>query len=165
MSDVSRVLVAVRVPVTAERAFAAFTERIAQWWQPSDLFQFTPGQVGTMRFESGPDGRLVEEYDDGSEFVIGRVRVWDPPRRFVLNWRQATFVPEQDTELHVSFLEITADSPQTRVTVEHFGWDRIPPQSAARHGLPLDVFQLRFAQWWQMQLHNVEMALSQRGRE
>ena len=31
----------------------------------------------------------------------------------------------------------------TRVTVEHFGWDAIPQEHAARHGFPLDAFQQR----------------------
>lgn len=99
MIDASRVLVAVRVPLSAERAFIAFTEQIAQWWQPNNLFQFAPGRVGTMVFEPGPAGKLLERYDDGTEFVIGRVRVWEPPQRFVLGWRHATFAPDQDTEL------------------------------------------------------------------
>ena len=158
MNDASRVLVAMRVRVPAERAFVAFTERIAEWWQPNSIFQFTPGQVGTMVFESGPSGRLLERYDDGTEFVIGQVRVWEPPRRVVLGWRHATFAADQATELHVSFEEVTGDGVQTRVTVEHFGWDRIPPQSAARHGFPLEMLQLRFAEWWQAQLRALATA-------
>lgn len=158
MIDASRVLVAVRVRVPAERAFAAFTERIAEWWQPRGLFQFTPGRVGTMVFETGPGGRLLERYDDGTEFEIGRVRAWEPPRRFVLGWRHATFAADADTELHVRFDEVAGDGVQTRVTVEHFGWDRIPPESAARHGFPLDVLQLRFAEWWQEQLRALATA-------
>ncbi|MGH3320818.1 MAG: hypothetical protein ACRDN9_11660 [Streptosporangiaceae bacterium] len=61
MSDASRVLVAMRVRVPVERAFAAFTEQIGQWWRPNGLFPFTQGRVGTMVFESGPSGRLVEK--------------------------------------------------------------------------------------------------------
>jgi hypothetical protein len=38
---------------------------------------------------------------------------------------------------------------ETRVTVEHLGWDGIPREHAARHRFPLDVFQLRHAEWWQ----------------
>jgi hypothetical protein len=60
VTGASRVLVALRVPVPAERAFAAFTEQIAEWWQPNGLFQFTDGRTGTLAFEPGPDGRLVE---------------------------------------------------------------------------------------------------------
>ena len=152
MTEASRVLVALRVPVPAERAFAAFTDQIAEWWQPNGLFQFTAGRTGTLAFEPGPDGRLVEIYPDGSTFVVGHIRAWDPPRRLVLSWRHASFAPDQATELHVRFDDV--DDPggtvaQTRVTVEHFGWDGIPSEHAARHGLPLATFHLRFAQWWQ----------------
>lgn len=151
MNDASRVLVALRVPVPAGRAFAAFTEQIGQWWRPNGLFQFSANRSGTLAFEPGPTGRLVETYADGSTFVVGDIRTWDPPHRLVLSWRQASFAPEQETELHVRFDEVPASGEsgvETRVTVEHFGWDAIPADHAARHGFPLAVFQLRFAQWW-----------------
>jgi uncharacterized protein YndB with AHSA1/START domain len=148
----SRVLVALRVPVPAARAFAAFTEQIAEWWQPNGLFQFTEGRTGTLAFEPGPAGRLVETYPDGTSFVVGHIRAWEPPRRLVLGWRHASFAPDQETELHVRFDDVedpAGTAVQTRVVVEHFGWDRIPPEHAARHGFPLATFQLRFAEWWQ----------------
>jgi uncharacterized protein YndB with AHSA1/START domain len=152
VTEASRVLVALRVPVPAARAFAAFTEQIADWWQPNGLFQFTEGRTGTLAFEPGPDGRLVETYPDGSSFVVGLVRAWDPPRGLVLSWRQASFASDQETELHVRFDDVEAPAgaaAETRVTVEHVGWDTIPREHAARHGLPLATFQLRFAEWWQ----------------
>jgi uncharacterized protein YndB with AHSA1/START domain len=156
VTDASRVLVALRVPVPAARAFAAFTEQIGDWWRPNGLFQFTEGRTGTLAFEPGPDGRLVETYADGTSFVVGHIRAWDPPRRLVLSWRQASFAAGQETELHVRFDDV--DDPggapaATRVVVEHFGWDTIPREHAARHGFPLATFQLRFAEWWQGLLH------------
>jgi len=149
MNEASRVLIAQRVNASPARAFAAFTEEIGQWWQPHGLFQPTPNRTGALSFEPGPKGRLIESYDDGTVFVIGEVRVWDPPHRLVVSWRQATFPADQVTELHVSFEEVGA---QTRVTVEHFGWDGIPQGHAARHGFPLSIFQRRFAEWWQQLL-------------
>ena len=159
MTDGSRVLVALRVPVPAARAFAAFTEQIGEWWQPNDLFPFTEGRTGVLAFEPGPDGRLVETYADGSSFVVGHVRAWEPPRRLVLSWRQASFAPDQETELRVRFddVEGAADArPQTRVVVEHVGWDTIPREHAARHEFPLATFQRRFAEWWQALLHRLD---------
>jgi uncharacterized protein YndB with AHSA1/START domain len=156
VTDASRVLVALRVPVPAARAFAVFTEQIGDWWQPNGLFQFTEGRTGTLAFEPGPDGRLVETYADGTSFVVGHVRAWDPPRRLVLGWRQASFAADQETELHVRFDDVGdpgGASAATRVVVEHFGWDAIPREHAARHGFPLATFQLRFAEWWQGLLH------------
>ena len=153
MTDGSRVLVAVRVPTTPARAFTAFTDEIGQWWRPHQLFQFTPGRTdGTLAFEPGPDGRLVATYPDGDAFVVGDVQVWEPPHRLVLSWRQAGLAPDQETELHVRFDAVepsAGDTAATRVVVEHYGWDRIPPEHAVRHGLPLALIQRRLAEWWQ----------------
>jgi uncharacterized protein YndB with AHSA1/START domain len=144
--DQSRVLVAVRVPCGPDEAFSRFTAEIGQWWQPSQLFQFSNGRSGTLSFETGAGGRLIETYDDGTAFEIGVISTWAPPRLLVLSWRQATFSPELSTELHVTF-EPTGRG-ETRVTVEHYGWDTIPIDHAARHHFPLATFQLRFAEWW-----------------
>ena len=163
----SRVLVALRVDCPPERAFEAFTSEIGQWWRPSPLFQFTPGRTGVLAFEGGPDGSLTEVYDNGERFEIGRVRAWEPPSRLVLSWRQASFAADQETELHVRFEAVEPAEPvgpgrgpgtrppsghQTRVTVEHFGWDTIPQEHAARHGFPLLTFQQRHAEWWRTSL-------------
>lgn len=143
----SRVLVAIRVAAAPAAAFAAFTEGIGDWWQPNRLFEFSRGQSGRLAFEPGPTGRLVERYDDGSVFTIGHIRHWDPPRGLIVSWRQDSFAPGQETELHVRF-DAVAEC-RTRVTVEHFGWDRIPAEHAARHGFPLAAFARRFGEWWQ----------------
>jgi uncharacterized protein YndB with AHSA1/START domain len=156
----SRVLVALRVDATPEQAFAAFTEEIGSWWRPNGLFQFTVGRSGTLRFEPGPAGRLLETYADGSSFVIGQVRTWDPPRHLAVEWRHASFADDQSTELHVRFEPAGA---QTRVIVEHLGWDAIPSAHAARHGFPLAAFQLRFAEWWQVLLGNLADVAGGRG--
>ena len=100
----------------------------------------------------------METYPDGSSFVVGHIRAWDPPRRLVLSWRQASFAPDQETELHVRFDDVEDPAgavAQTRVVVEHVGWDTIPREHAARHGLPLATFQLRFAEWWQALLRSL----------
>jgi uncharacterized protein YndB with AHSA1/START domain len=157
MSQGSRVLSAIRVNASPARAFATFTEEIGQWWRPNGLFQFTRGRSGVLSFEPGSNGRLIETYEDGTVFVIGEVRAWDPPHRLVVTWRQKSFAPDQSTELHVRFEEA---GEQTRVTVEHFGWDTIPQGHAARHGFPLVTFQLRFAEWWQVLLRHLRNRMS-----
>lgn len=152
MTGGSRVLVALRVPASPARAFAAFTEQIGEWWQPNGLFAFTDDRTGTLAFEPGPTGRLVETYADGDSFEIGRVRAWDPPHRLVLSWRHASFAADQETELHVDFEAVGPLGAETRVVVTHHGWDAIPPAHAARHGFPIATFQLRFAEWWRAML-------------
>ena len=148
----SRVLVALRISAPPERVFDAFTTEIDRWWRPNRLFQFTRGRSGRMAFEPGAGGRLTEVYDDGDVFEVGRIRVWEPPTRLVFSWRQAGFSADQETEVHVRFEPV---EDQTRVTVEHFGWDSIPQEHAARHGFPLRPFQQRLAEWWQAQLERI----------
>ena len=156
MIERSRVLVAIRVNAAPARAFAAFTEEIGQWWRPHGLFQFTR-RGGVLSFEPGTNGRLIETHEDGTAFVVGDVRVWDPPHLLVVTWRHASFAPDQSTELQVRFEEV---GDQTRVIVEHFGWDTIPERHAARHGFPLATFQRRFAEWWQVLLDNLRDRVS-----
>jgi Activator of Hsp90 ATPase homolog 1-like protein len=148
----SRVLVALRVGAPLERTFDAFTGEIGEWWQPNRLFQFTDRTDGRLAFEPEPPERLVEIGPDGERFEIGDVRVWDPPRRVVFGWRQATFAPDQSTEVAVRFEPVDTG---TLVTVEHFGWDTVPQEHAARHGFPLDAFQHRQAEWWQVLLRSL----------
>lgn len=154
----SRIMVAMRVPATPERAFDAFTREIALWWRPNDLFRFTPRSPGVLAFEPGEGGRLTETLPSGKVFEIGRIRAWEPPHRLVFGWRQATFTPEQDTEVEVRF---EAVGEETRVTVEHRGWDRTPAEHAAKHGFPNAVFQLRHAEWWRALLMVYRAGLAQ----
>jgi len=152
----SRVVVAVRVAASAERAFEVFTSEIDQWWRSDDLFLFDVRRTGRMAFEPGPGGRLTETYDDGEVFEVGRIHVWEPPSRLVFGWRQAGFAPDQETEVRIGFERVGAE---TRVTVEHLGWDEIPEDHAARHGFPLFVFQQRNAERWQTLLRRLRKQL------
>ncbi len=141
----SRVLVALRVRASPERAFAAFTQEIERWWRPNGLFPTHPDGTGRLAFEPGEGGRLTERLATGGAFEIGRITTWDPPRRIVFGWRQHGFAPDQRTEVRVRFDPAGAE---TRITVEHLGWDAIPREHASRHGFPLHAFQARLAEWW-----------------
>ncbi len=157
----SKVLVALRVKATPVRAFKIFTTEIGLWWRPNPLFRFTPRSPGVLSFEppvaDGQGGRLVETLPNGKVFEIGRIRAWEPPTegdgRLVFGWRQATFAPGQDTEVEVRF---EAVGEETRVTVEHRGWDSVPIDHAARHGFPLGVFLQRHGEWWRALLASME---------
>ena len=153
----SSIYVALRVAATPQRAFDVFTAEIGSWWQHNGLFSFTRRGEGTLALEPGEGGRLTEMYDDGSVFEIGRVVTWEPPSRLVLSWRQESFDPDQATEVHVTF---EAVGGETRVTVQHFGWDLIPARNAAKHGFPSQVFLQRHAEYWQTLLRSYGSALS-----
>ena len=153
----SRVLVALRVSASAERAFDVFTQEIGEWWRPNALFRFTGQGPGRLMFEPGRAGRLVTVLATGETFEIGRVRIWEPPSRLVFDWRQEEFDAGQATQVHVHFEPIGSE---TRITVEHFGWEGIPQEHAARHGFPLQAIQLRQAEWWGMLLRSLQDQLA-----
>lgn len=141
----SAVIVSLRVEATPARAFEAFTQEIGQWWRPNGLFRLTPSGDGVLRFEAGENGRLIAAFADGRTFEVGRITAWAPGERIAFTWRQASFAPDQLTHVEVRFEPV---GNETRVTVEHRGWDAIPQQHAARHGFPLGPFQMRQAEHW-----------------
>ncbi len=69
----SRVIVSLRVAATPLRAFEVFTREIGTWWQPNELFRFTPRSPGRIALEAGEGGRFTETLDNGKVFEIGRV--------------------------------------------------------------------------------------------
>jgi uncharacterized protein YndB with AHSA1/START domain len=144
----SKVYVALRVSATPERAFAAFVEEIGAWWRPNGLFQTTPRAPGRLAFERGEGGRLTETLETGKVFEIGKITVWEPPARLVFSYRQANFPPELETEVEVGF---EAVGEETRVSVEHRGFDRVPA-GAARHGFPDALLLTRLGGFWRAHL-------------
>ena len=142
----SNVLVSVRVNAMPAEAFDIFTRDIALWWRPSPLFRFTPKDGGTLSFEPGEGGRFLETLPSGTVFVIGRISVWQPGEKLVFGWRQATFAKDQNTQVEVRF---EPAGNETRVTVEHRGWDSVPQSHVARHTMPNLVFLRRHGEWWQ----------------
>lgn len=141
----SKVYVALRVKASPERAFQVFTDDIGAWWRPNVLFQTTPRAPGVLAFEPGEGGRLTETLANGKVFEIGRILAWEPPLRLVFSWRQATFPPDLLTEVEVRF---EAVGEETRVSVEHRGFDQVPADHVARHGFPDQLLLMRLAEWW-----------------
>jgi hypothetical protein len=152
----SRVLVSLRVRGAPSQAFEVFTKEIGQWWRPNPLFQFTREGPGVLAFEPGVDGRLIETSPSGTVFEIGRVTAWEPGAKLGFTWRQKTFSAEQITHVEVRF-EAVGD--ETRVTLEHRGWDSVPPVHVARHSFPDGVFLQRHGEWWQALLRSYQMAI------
>lgn len=138
----SQIVVALRISAPPEVVFDAFVDDIALWWRPNGLFAFTLRSPGVMAFE---DGRLVERLPSGKVFEVGVVSVWERGARLVFGWRQAAFTPDMNTEVEVRFEPV---GEETRVTVEHRGWDSVPAPHVARHGFPNAVFLARHGEWW-----------------
>jgi uncharacterized protein YndB with AHSA1/START domain len=145
----SHITVSIRVAATPARAFDVFTREIGMWWQPNELFRFTRKSPGQLQFEPGLGGRLIEVLPDGEVFEIGRITSWQPGVRLAFTWRQESFAAGQLTHVEVRFEPV---GDETRVRVEHYGWDTVPQEHVARHHFPDTVFLRRHAEWWQLLL-------------
>ena len=143
-----RARVSVLVAVPPEVAFRVFTEEIDQWWRRGLKYRVSGKGRGIMRLEPGVGGRLFEEIESkaGARIVeTGRVTEWNPPARFVLEWRNVNFSETEKTFVEVAFDE----SPSgTLVTVTHSGWSAIRADHPVRHGLEVTAFIRTNGMWW-----------------
>ncbi len=94
-----------------DRAFALFTERATEWWPSALRHTVDPGSRITML----ASGRFWEQAADGDIVELGRVTVWEPPGRLVLDFYPGTD-SEHPTEVVVTF---AAEAEGTLVVVEH----------------------------------------------
>ncbi len=135
------------VAVDPATAFEVFTEEVDAWWKRGPRFRWRPEREGTLRFEPGVGGRLVEVYDEAGEdvFEVGRVLVWKPADRLVFEFRAREFRAGEITEVEVRF---EAVDQGTRVSVEHRGWDSLPAGHPVRHGLEGPAFRSMMGLWW-----------------
>jgi hypothetical protein len=139
------------VPAGADEAFRLFTEEVDAWWRRGPRFRFRPGRDGTMRFEGGAGGRLVEVFDAeaGDVYEVGRILAWEPPARLRFELRARAFAPGETTVVEVRF-EPAAEG--TRVSVEHTGWGAFAADHPVRHGLVGPAFGAMMGTWWAEQL-------------
>jgi uncharacterized protein YndB with AHSA1/START domain len=112
----------VDVPVPPEEAFRAFTEEIDDWYERGPHSWNDPERAVAIRFE---DGRLLEVYDEGEPYEIGRVSAWEPGRRLAFAYRSVHLPPEPETTVEVRFEPVGGG---TRVTLEHRGLEHMPPE-------------------------------------
>jgi len=145
LNGADAVRVTSRVEVDADTAFRVFTEEVDAWWRAGPRFRWHPERGGTLRFVGGQGGRFVEVYPDGESFEVGRIRVWDPPRRLVFGFRARSFAPDENTEVEVRF-EASGDA--TDVTVLHRGFAALRADHPARHGLGTGAFENMMGVFW-----------------
>jgi hypothetical protein len=96
---------------TPAQAFALFTERASDWWPEATRHTHDPRSEIRML----ADGRFWERAANGDEVELGRVTVWEPARRLVLDFYPGTD-ERHPTEVVITF---SAQDTGTRVDVEH----------------------------------------------
>jgi uncharacterized protein YndB with AHSA1/START domain len=116
-TEIEAIRKSVTVPLPVEKAFRLFTDGVNSWW-PVATHSIGGEDVENVMFD--PDGkRVYERLADGTEHDWADINAWEPPNRFLLAWRVN---PEKiGTEVEVRF---SADGDETRVDLEHRGWEK-----------------------------------------
>ena len=122
-------------PVTA---FQVFTGHLGRWWPLVELGVY--GDGSTVAFT---DGQIVERSADGQSAVWGTVTQWEPPDAVAFSWHPGQ-PAARASQVEVTF---TAVAGQTRVTLQHTGWEVFADPAAARaeydHGWPMVLDRYR----------------------
>jgi hypothetical protein len=132
------------VEVSPSDAFEVFTAEVDLWWRRGPRFR-GGGSSSELRFEQDSHGRRLVEQSGAVIFEIGRVRVWEPGKRLVLDYRLRNFAADERTELEVRF-EPAGEG--TRVTLEHRGWAALRRDHPARHGLAGEALSSMIGLHW-----------------
>ena len=122
---------AVGLPV--DQAFRVFTEQFTAWWPHQ--YHIGKAEVAEILLEPQVGGRWFERGVDGSECDWGRVLVWEPPHRVVLEWQISAawqFDPDVHTEVEVRFV---SDGDRTRVELEHRGLESLGAAAEMTRGI------------------------------
>jgi uncharacterized protein YndB with AHSA1/START domain len=108
----------IRVKASQAHAFDVFTSGLGRWWPLDHGIGKTPRKAAVMETRLG--GRWFELAEDGTETTVGKIIVWEPPRRFVMTWDiNSEWKPDTtvSSEVEVKFFADGADA--TRVELEH----------------------------------------------
>jgi uncharacterized protein YndB with AHSA1/START domain len=108
----------VRVNASAAHAFEVFTAGLGRWWPLDHGVGKTPRKAAVMETRLG--GRWYELAEDGTQTTVGRIVVWEPPRRFVMTWDiNSKWQPDATVSSEVEVRFIPDGARATRVELEH----------------------------------------------
>src|SRR3979411_1860844 len=137
------------VKATPQHAFEVFTTGIDRWWPKSHGIGATP--VRRSIVEPFVGGRWYTQCEDGTDVVVGHVRVWQPGKQFVVTWEiNSAWKPDARiafaSEVDVRFSPDAEGG--TRVELEHRNFERMGAaegetmRNAVDNGWPalLDLF-------------------------
>jgi uncharacterized protein YndB with AHSA1/START domain len=108
----------IRVNATAAYAFEVFTSGLGRWWPRNTGIGKTPMKTAVMETRLG--GQWYELAEDGSRANVGKIIVWEPPRRFVMTWDiNSQWKPDTTVSSEVEVRFIPDGANATRVELEH----------------------------------------------
>jgi len=105
----------IRVERSPEISFKVFCEEIGAWW-PGGF----SGKDSRLSMETRIGGRFFETRADGTEYEIGRLTAYRPPKVVAFTWR----APSWDVATQVEVRFVAEGSGATRIELEHSGWEQ-----------------------------------------
>ena len=124
--EIAPVRKSVIVAASPAQAFAVFTSGIDRWWPKSHGIGATP--IRESIIEPFVGGRWYTHHEDGSDIVIGHVRVWRPGEHLVVSWEISSEWKPDPRQEFASEVEVrfTAEAGgRTRVELEHRNFERL----------------------------------------
>lgn len=70
-----------------------------------------------IHFVAGSEGRVIQGI-----FEVGRIVTWEPGKRIVIEWRQASWEPDEVTEIEFIFKAVDSG---TQLRIKHHRWGRL----------------------------------------
>lgn len=118
------------VKARSEKAWEVFTVGFGRWWPKTHYIGASP--LTDAAIEPWAGGRWYGIHEDGVERPWGRVKVWDPPKRLLLDWQishEWGYQPDLHTD--VEFLFTAVGEAETRIDFEHRGLEAFGDSEAA----------------------------------
>jgi uncharacterized protein YndB with AHSA1/START domain len=119
----------ISVKATQAHAFEVFTSGLGRWWPRDHNISKRP--LKEIGMETRLGGYWYELAEDGTRTNVGRVILWEPPKRFIITWDiDSQWRPDVtvSTEVEVNFI---TDRHNTRVELEHRRFERMGDDQGA----------------------------------
>ena len=108
----------IRVKASQAHAFQVFTSGLGRWWPRDKGIGKMPMKAAVLETKLG--GRWYELAEDGTQTNVGKVIVWEPPRRFVMTWDiNSQWKPDANVGCEVEVRFIAEGESATRIELEH----------------------------------------------
>jgi len=121
----------IRVNASPAHAFEVFTSGLDRWWPRKASIGKAPMKTSVLEPHLG--GRWYQVGEDGSRADVGKILVWEPPRRFVMSWDiNSNWKPDTSVSSEVE-VRFVADGPDaTLVELEHRKFEQMGAEAGEK---------------------------------
>jgi uncharacterized protein YndB with AHSA1/START domain len=129
--EIAPVRKSIVVKANPARAFEVFTAGLGRWWPLNHGIGPAPRKGVVMETHLG--GRWYELAEDGSQTTVGKIIVWEPPKRFVMTWDiNSQWKPDTTVSSEVEVKFIPDGTNATRVELEHRKFEQMGAEGGAK---------------------------------